>query len=101
MTENRITIRFSPAEIAALSSRAADLGIARAEYIRFAVGAAIRQEKIEDKISLAMDQLSSQILNFQAREAKIWKLLLRVQNAPEKAVETLEKIIEIHQGEEP
>ncbi|HUX64328.1 hypothetical protein [Sulfuricella sp.] len=100
MTEPRVTVRFPESEIKALSQRAAALGVGKAEYIRFAVGASIQQEKIEDKIGTAIDQLSSQIANFQAREAKLWRLLLRFQNAPEKAVEMLEKIIELHAGVE-
>jgi len=100
MSERRVTVRFSESEIKALSYRAASVGVGKAEYIRFAVGVSIQQEKIEDKIGAAIDQLSSQIANFQAREAKLWKLLLRVQKAPDQALEALEKIIELHAGGE-
>ncbi len=100
MTDHRVTVRFSESEIKALSQRAAALGVGKAEYIRFAVGVSIQQEKIEDKIGAAIDQLSSQIASFQAREAKLWKLLLRVQKAPEQALEALEKIIELHIGDD-
>lgn len=103
MSEPRVTVRFPESEIKALSQRAAALGVGKAEYIRFAVGASIQQEKIEDKIGAGLDQISEQIANFQTREAKLWKLLLLVQKSPDQvdhALETLEKIIAKHQGDD-
>lgn len=100
MSNPSVSLRLPPEELRALEQAAAQLGVSRSEYLRFALNVAFRQEKIEDKIGAGLDQLSSQIASFQAREAKLWTLLLRVQKAPEQALDALGKIIELHAGGE-
>lgn len=98
MSNPSISLRLPPGELRSLEQAAAGLGMSKSEYLRLALGVTIRQEKIEEKLVAELDGIHEQIANFQAREAKLFKLLLRVQNAPESALSALEKIVELHAG---
>lgn len=85
-------------EARALASKAADLGMTKADVTRLALSTYLAQEKTMDKVQSALDELDSNLADrvkgIEAKNKRAFKLLFRVLSAPKEAEEALDNIFD-------